>query len=162
MEVKKIPIFTIKIGKYSVKINYNDYKKIKKAKSTGHFIKKYDTGKTINYKVYADKKITKTKKKLYSYGTYTTYYIPNSDALIAPPGYKYTGKQFTVENGIEKVYMVYKKTTYKKVLVKTPKTKVYISIEATPWHGAIAKLYHLEEVYNGSYSYYLGNQKSVF
>ena len=160
--VKKIPTFTIKIGKYGVKISYNDYKKIKKAETSGRFIKKYDTGKTINYKIYADKKITKTKKKLYSYGTYTTYYIPNPDALKAPSGYKYAGKQFTVENGIEKVYMIYKKTTYKKVLVKTPKTKVYISIEATPWHGAIAKLYHLKTVYDGSYTYYLGNQKSIF
>lgn len=160
--IKKQPVYTVKIGKYSIKVSYKDYKKIKKAQNTGRFNKKYDTGKTINYKVYTDKKITKTKKKLYSYGTYTTYYIPNPDALIAPSGYMYTGKLFTVEDGIEKVYMIYKKTFYKKVLVKTPRAKVYITIEATPWHGAIAKLYHLKEVYDGSYYYYLGNQKSVF
>ena len=159
--IKKQPVFKIKIGKYSIKVSYKDYKKIKKAKSNGRFIKKYDTGKTINYKVYTDEKITKTKKKLYSYGTYTTYYIPNSDALIAPPGYYYAGKQFTVENGIEKVYMVYKKTSYKKVLVKTPKTKVYIYIESTPW-GTSANLYHLKSVYEGEYIYYSGNYKSIF
>lgn len=159
--VKKAPTLTIKIGKYSCKISYADYIKIKKAEKAGRFIKKYDTGKTIKYKVYADKKITKTKKKLYSYGTYTTYYIPNSNALKAPPGYKYAGKQFTIENGIEKVYMVYKKTSYKKVLVKTPKTKVYIYIESTPW-GTSANLYHLKSVYDGEYIYYSGNYKSIF
>ena len=81
--------------------------------------------------------------------------------MIAPSGYMYTGKLFTVENGIEKVYMVYKKIFYKKVLVKTPKTKVYIYIESTPWRTS-ASLYHLKYVYDGEYAYYSGNYKSVF
>ena len=157
----------MKIGKYSIKISYKDYKKIKNAKKDGYFSKMYYTGKTTNYKVYQDKLFTSTKKKLYSYGTYTTYYKNNPNALVAPKGYEWVGRDYKIENGIEKVYMVYEKSYYKKVLVSSYKqAKVYISVESTPWYGATARLYHKESVYYSQYGesidYYLGNDKKIF
>lgn len=162
----KQAIFTIKIGKYSVKISYKEYKKIKKAQETGYLVKTYDTGKTVNYKIYKDVKQVSTKKKLYSYGTYTNYYKNNPDAMVAPYGYEFAGKEFKTENGIEKVYMVYKKTTYKKVLVKTSKTKVYIMV-ASDYEGSFARIYYKVSEYTDKYGNfetkeYTGPYKKIF
>ena len=159
--------YTVKIGKYSVKVPYSDYKKIKKKKKSGYFSKKYYTGKTITYKVYKDEKKVSTKKKLYSYGTYTTYYKNNPDALVTPEGYEFAGKEYKTENGVEKVYMVYKKTTYKKTFVANKQAKVYIYIDSTPEWGATAQLYYKESEYQDRYGgvetkYYMGNTKKIF
>lgn len=43
--------------------------------------------------------------------------------------------------------MVYKKTSYKKILTKTPQTKVYITIDSNKWWGTTAQLYHKEFAY---------------
>ena len=148
--VKKQPVFTVKIGKYSVKISYKDYKKIKNLKGNQYLVKTYYTGKTVDYKIYKDVKQVYTKKKLYSYGTYLTYFKTNPDARVAPYGYYFAGKEFKTENGIDKVYWVYKKTTYKKVLVKTSKTKVYIMV-AADYSGASARIYHKISEYTDRY-----------
>ena len=164
--IKKQPVYTVKIGKYSIKISYKDYKKIKMAKNEGYFTKQYYTGKTIAYKVYKDKKFTLTKKKLYSYGTYTTYFINNPDAMVAPYGYYFAGKEFKTVNGIEKVYMVYKKSYYKKVLVSYKQAKVYIIVDSSSW-GTHAQLFHKEYVYYDKYGgveikNYVGYNKKIF
>lgn len=159
--------YTIKIGKYNCKIHYKDYNKIIKAKNNGQFSKKYYTGKNIDYKVYKDKKIVSTKKKLYSYGSYTTYYKNNPDAFNAPKGYEYAGKEHIEVNGIEKTYIIYKKTYYKKILASTKQTKVYIVIDSSPMWGATAKLYYKEYMHYDNdggveTKYYLSNDKQIF
>lgn len=164
--VKKQPVFTIKIGEYSVKISYKDYKKIKRLEGFEYLVKTYDTGKTVDYKIYKDVKQVHTKKKLYSYGTYLTYYINNPDAMVAPYGYKFAGKEFVTEDGIEKVYWVYKKITYKKVLVETTKTKVYIMV-AADCDGASARIYHKVSEYTDRYGSfetkeYTSHYKKIF
>ena len=161
MLVKKIPTFTVKIGIYKIKISYIDYKKIKKAKDRGYFHKLYDTGKKITYKVYQDKKVTITKKKLWMDDTSTTQRTYH-DAWNTPIGYSFSHYETKRVGGHIKTYMVYKKTFYKKVLVKHPKTKVYIIVDSTPTWGATAQLYYIKYKYDSETSWFISKSKQIF
>ena len=152
--------YKVKIGKYSVKVPYKDYEKIKKAKNDGYFSKKYYTGQKIRYNVYTNKKVTLTKKKLIK-DSWLTGSNTYANGFITPYGYKYVGTSSKKVGTHWKTYCVYKKTTYKKVLVKQPKTKVYIVIDSA-YGRTSASLYHLQTKYDGLMEWYSGNYKSVF
>lgn len=141
--------YIIKIGKYSCKISFNDYKKILDAKSWNSvFYKKYNTKKTIKikYYTYTTKKVTYTKKKL-SYHSWVkngnTYYESYDSAYNTPKGYKYAGYK-TIKKGNDiKEYLIYKKTVNKKIKSqpKYKNFKVYILVDTYRWsknHAVVA------------------------
>lgn len=133
--------YVIKIGKYSCKVSFSDYKKILDAKSWNSvFSKTYNTHKTIKvkYYTYKTKKVTYTKKKLLAHSWIKNgkvYSRGYASANIAPSGYKYAGAKIVSKGTDVKEYQIYKKTVKKKVKSKAKyKTcKVYISIDTYRW-----------------------------
>ena len=93
--------------------------------------------------------------------SWATGYKTYSSANIAPKGYKYYGSEAKMVGNHVKRYIIYKKTITKKTLIKTPKTKVYISITSTD-RGITASLYHLKCKYDGESWWHIGKPKKIF
>lgn len=164
--IKKQPIFTVKMGGYSVKISYNEYKKIINARNgAGYYLKNFDTGKTIDYRIYMTKTVTLTKYKLLAHSWYSNgniHSVSYNSANYPPAGYTYVGAKIINKGYDIKEYQVYKKIVKKKVFVGTKKTKVYIGIDSNQRWGSSARIYYLNYVSDGEYRYYLSNPKKIF
>lgn len=170
---------TLKYGKYTAKIHYAKYIKLKKVYNMDEDVDEYlyyfvksDKYKTIKVPIYKTVKVKKTKwvykDFLYSedywssdYSQYNTYSY--SDASYWKNGWTYCGSYYNTYNDghYVKYYETFKKKkTYwdtKKVKTgkyKKVKRRVYLSVEANPGkYGWIEPFYNLngDRVWFGKY-----------
>ena len=161
--VKKAPSkFTIKIGKYSCKISHSEYNKIIRG-CIKYYDNEYDTDKTSICKVYKNKKVTLTKKKLYIYtwksgNTYKSRSYES--ALDTPSGYKWVGNEYESTSTYSKHYIVYKKTINKKVVIGKEKCKIKIWVYSTDG-GILANLLYRTSKCDGEYKYDFGSDNYI-
>lgn len=144
---------TYNLGGYKVKVNDNEYKKLKNAKKTGesytvfkksghyktHKVAKY---KSVKKKVWVHKKVLQSKDVWSSDWSDYTYYNYNIDKYWKN-GWTWYGSTTTKENGghVYKNYAKFKKQVTKKVNVKDGYKKIKAPVYFTLYSSGYYSLF---------------------